>query len=129
MRPKTGVVAQGTTSENDGPNNHSIEDYNEWINTRGGDYDERDYEGDDDSSSTTSAMAFKGRGKGKGKGKGKKRGKKGRRGFARKPPCKYWPLGQCKEGKNCSFFHSEKSRAKTRAASATVEEQGKTDGS
>jgi len=96
-----------------------------WLkeNTRGGDWDERDYAWTDDDDSSSTAAAFgkgkgrKGKGKGKGrrnsKGKGKGKGRKKMRpgkGYARRSPCKYWILGDCKAGKDCTFFHGEKAR-------------------
>ena len=52
----------------------------ERLNTADGDYDERDWD----------AFTFTRTGK----------------NFAKKPPCKFHPLGTCTKGKNCKYSHS-----------------------
>ena len=81
------------------------------MNTHDGDYDCRDSAEDDQKglSADHLALAFKGKGKGgKGKGKGKKKKGRAGKGFSKKAPCKFWPLGTCNKGRDCPFYHSQK---------------------
>ena len=87
----------------------------EMINTQHDDFDDRDYDSDSDGT----ALAFKGaRRKGKGKGKGKNGQKRQKSRFARRPPCKFWPLGTCDKGKDCPFFHGQSGASKPRSQSS-----------
>jgi hypothetical protein len=65
------------------------------LNTADGDFDERDWD----------AFTFKRTGK----------------QFAKKPPCKFHPLGTCTKGKACKFSHSSFKDPRNHAAVAQEE--------
>ena len=102
----------------------AIAEAHERTNTASGDFDPRDYLGEDGQElDIYGGFAFKG--KGKGKSKGKKKMRRSGKTFSRRAPCKFWPLGTCTKGKDCPYFHysmQNSGKGKGRGARAAAAE-------